>query len=140
MVLVDTSIWIDFFKGIETSETISLEKLIKTEESISYSGIILQELFQGVNSSKQRNLIDDYFSPFLELFPQKSTYLLAARIFRESRSNGHPIRSSIDCLIAALAIENNCKLLHRDRDFGYIAEVSRLKVIESKQAGDGNSE
>jgi predicted nucleic acid-binding protein len=140
MVLVDTSIWINFFKGIETNETLTLENLIEAEESISYSGIILQELFQGVNSTKQRNLIDDFFSPFLELFPQKSTYLLAARIFRESRSNGHPIRSSIDCLIAALAIENNCKLLYRDRDFGYIAEVSKLRVIKSNQPGDDNSE
>jgi predicted nucleic acid-binding protein len=129
MLLVDTSVWIDFFKGVETSGTITLEAQIQAEESISYSGIILQELFQGVSSSKQRNLIEDYFSPFLELFPQKTTYLLAAKIFRESRANGHPIRSSIDCLIAALAIENNCKLLHKDRDFGFIAEVSRLKVM-----------
>jgi len=133
MILVDTSVWIDFFKGDETPEVARLEDLIGSEESITYSGIILQELFQGVSSSRQRKLIEDYFSPFFELFPQKSTYLLAARLYRESRSNGHPIRSSIDCLISALAIENNCKLLHKDRDFDYIEEISRLRTIKVQQ-------
>lgn len=134
MILVDTSVWIDLFKGIETNEVAVLEQLIESEESIIYSGIILQELFQGVNNARQRALIEESFSPFLELFPQRSTYLSAARIFRESRMNGHPIRSSIDCLIASLTIENRCRLLHKDRDFDYIEKVSRLKTIKTYQS------
>ena len=133
MILVDTSVWIDFFKGEGNNEVALLERFIESEESITHSGIILQELFQGVNSAKQRQLIENYFSPFFELFPQKSTYFLAARIYRDSRSNGHPIRSSIDCLIAALAIESSCKLLHKDRDFEYISEISRLKTARSNK-------
>lgn len=133
MILVDTSVWIDLFKGVQTSEVTVLEERIESEESITYSGIILQELFQGVNSARQRTMIEDCFSSFLELFPQRSTYLLAAMIFRESRAKGHPIRSSIDCLIASLAIENGCAFLHKDRDFNYIEKVSRLKVIKSGQ-------
>ena len=130
MILVDTSVWIDFFNGADTHEISIFESSIENEESITYSGIILQELFQGINHVKQRKLVENHFVPFFELFPHKSTYLLAARIYRDSKSNGHPIRSSIDCLIAALAIENDCRLLHRDRDFKYIEEVSQLKVIK----------
>ncbi|MEM7791567.1 MAG: PIN domain-containing protein, partial [Verrucomicrobiota bacterium] len=104
--------------------------LIDSEESVSYTGIILQEIFQGVNSANQRRRIEEDFAPFIELFPQKNNYFFAAELFRKSRSNGHPVRSSIDCLIAALAIENDCKLLQRDRDFGHIAEVSSLLLIE----------
>jgi predicted nucleic acid-binding protein len=130
MIFVDTSVWIDFFKGAELAEVTKLEQLLNSEESISYSGIILQELFQGVNTSRQRKLIEECFTHFLELFPQRSTYLFAAKIFRESRSNGHPIRSSVDCLIASLAIENDCRLLHKDRDFKYIEDISPLKTIQ----------
>ncbi len=53
-----------------------LEKLLDSEENITYSGIILQEIFQGVNSASQRKLIEERFMPFLELFPQQNLSLL----------------------------------------------------------------
>jgi hypothetical protein len=55
---------------------------------------------------------------------------LAAKIFRDCRKKGYTIRSSIDCLVAACAMERACPLLHKDRDYKYIEQVRGLKVVK----------
>lgn len=129
MVLVDTSVWIDFFSDKESREVSYLTEAIESEESICYTGVILQELFQGIQSSKERNFIENSFLPFVELFPSRSTYKLAAELFRKSRKAGHPIRSSMDCLIASCCIENGALILENDRDYEFISQVSKLRRI-----------
>lgn len=128
MLFVDTSVWIDFLADTDTPQVHILAQALEEEETLCYSGIVIQELFQGISPPKQRAQIEAHFEPMLEIFPSRSSYRLAATLFRDSRSNGHPIRSSIDCLIAAYCIEHKLELLHRDRDFGYIAEVSKLRL------------
>jgi predicted nucleic acid-binding protein len=129
MILVDTSVWIDLFANNSGPEIELLIQGIYGDETICFTGVILQEIFQGVSSSKQRKEIEDSFAPFVEIFPSRSTYLLAAELFRKSRSNGHPIRSSVDCLIAACCIEHDLELLEKDRDFKYLCLVSNLKLL-----------
>jgi hypothetical protein len=58
------------------------------------------------------------------------TFLEASEIYRHGRRNGYTIRSSADCLIAAIAIENSVPVWHRDRDFRLIAKYTRLEVLE----------
>ncbi len=128
MILVDTGIWIDFFANRDSPEVDELIRLIENGEEIFYTGVILQELAQGCSSAKQAALIEEHFVPFSEVFVQRSTYLLAAKVFRDGRAKGYPIRSSIDCLIAACAIEAGCSLLQDDRDYDFISRVSRLKL------------
>jgi predicted nucleic acid-binding protein len=126
MVLVDTSVWIDFFANRATTEVEHLTEALEAEETVCFTGVILQELLQGIRSPKQRHSLEESFLPFVELFPSRTTYRLAAELFRKSRAAGHPIRSSIDCLIAACCIEQGVKILEKDKDYTYIAEVSKL--------------
>lgn len=130
MVLVDTGVWIDFLRGKETPEADAVNSLLEREETIAFAGIILQELMQGCSGEKDAGSIEKHFLPFIEIFPQRRTYKLAARIHRDCRNRGFTIRSSVDCLIAACAMEQNCPVLHRDRDFAAIEKVCGLKVYK----------
>lgn len=129
MILVDTSVWIDFFADRETEEVLFLCESLESEETICFTGIILQELFQGIRSASQRRMIEGCFRPFVEFFPARSTYLQAAELFRKSRAAGYQIRSSVDCLIASCCLENKARILERDRDYAFISAVSNLQRI-----------
>ena len=106
--------------------------LLEEKESVSYTGQILQELMQGCPDERDAQTIEEHFEPFIEIFPQRSSYRLAARIYRDCRKQGYTIRSSIDCLIAACAIENDCQVHHKDRDFTFIEEVCGLKILRKQ--------
>ena len=129
MLFVDTSVWIDFLKDEDTKEVVYLANSLE-EETILFTGMVLQELLQGINSARKRKLLEESFDPFVEIFPSRCTYKLAAEIFRKSRENGHQIRSSVDCLFAACCIEQKASILENDRDYTFIAEISPLKRIK----------
>lgn len=132
MVLVDTGVWIDFLAGRATPEVSVVVSLLEEKETVSYTGQILQELMQGCPDERDAQTIEEHFEPFIEIFPQRSSYRLAARIYRDCRKQGYTIRSSIDCLIAACAIENDCQVHHKDRDFTFIEEVCGLKILRKQ--------
>ncbi len=123
MVLVDTSVWIDFLAGRSTPETGLVISLLEGRETICHTGQILQELMQGCPDDRSAKIIEAHFEPFIELFPQRSSYSLAAKIYRDCRRKGYTIRSSVDCLIAAIAIESGARILHKDRDFDFISKL-----------------
>jgi predicted nucleic acid-binding protein len=83
---------------------------------------------QGCSNAADSDAIEERFTPFVELFPERSSYKLAAKIFRDCRQRGFAIRSSIDCLISACALEHDCAVHHRDRDFVAIQKVCGLKI------------
>ena len=130
MVLVDTGVWIDFLAGRQTPEVDVVFALLEREETLVFTGSILQELMQGCRKETEAAAIEEHFLPFIEIFPQRSSYKLAARIFRDCRTSGFTIRSSVDCLIAACAIESDCLVHHKDRDFSFIEKVCGLKVYK----------
>lgn len=90
----------------------------------------MQEVLQGFAEVPSF----DKFKDLLLAYPRLSDpvpvemYLEAADIFRTGRRKGYTIRSSVDCLIAAIAIEHNAVLWHRDRDFDAIASYTRLRA------------
>lgn len=130
MVLVDTGVWIDFFAGRQTAEVDSLVSLLEREETIAFTGLILQELMQGCADDDEADAVEKRFLPFIELVPRRSSDKLAAKIFRDCRKRGFAIRSSIDCLISACALEHDCAVHHRDRDFAVIQKVCALKIFK----------
>ncbi len=130
MVLVDTSVWIDFLAGRNTKEVEKLVSLLENEEPIGFTGQILQELMQGCRDEIQAAKIETNFESFIEILPRRSTYRLAARIFRDCRKKGYAIRSSIDCLIAACALETDCPVHHKDRNFTFMKKVCGIKLLE----------
>jgi predicted nucleic acid-binding protein len=129
MILVDTSVWIDFLSNRSTPATTQLVDFLEREEVIVFTGIILQELCQGCRHEKEVTAIENHFKFFLEIFPERSTYKLAAQIYRDCRRQGFTIRSSIDCLIAACALESGSSVLQQDRDYLHIAKVTLLQLV-----------
>jgi hypothetical protein len=129
MVLVDTSVWIDVFRGVDSPEVTYVVDAMNDDEDLCICGPILMELLQGIRSEPQCHKVKQLLSPFRYLSTPRSTYLLAADIYRAASARGTPVRSAIDCIIAACAIENDVAILHRDNDFSVIAAVSKLKVV-----------
>ena len=130
MVFVDTSTWIDYFRGKETVETLYLSDLVAEDADICVSGIILTEILQGIPADKEHKKVSGYLNDLIFLPMSKSSYFLSADIYREAKAHGHVIRSTTDCLISACAIEHSVSLLQNDKDYLTIEKFSPLKLIE----------
>lgn len=129
MTLVDTSVWIDFFAGRDTTRVAALESLVDEREDLCTCGVILTEVLQGIRDDKQHKQTESVLSNLIYLPMDRSTFLLAANIYRGLRSRGITIKNSVDCMIAAVCIEHEAHLLHNDRDFHCIADIFGLRVV-----------
>lgn len=128
MIVVDTSVWIDFLRGTNSAQRRDLHRLIENEEDISITEIILMEILQGIGKERDYKTIKEYLLEFPIYRPRGTeTYLKAANIYRTCRRKGKTIRKTADCIIAAICIENNLTLLHKDSDFDRIGECTTLK-------------
>lgn len=117
MILVDTSVWVDYFNGQNTPETTALDKILGGEE-IVIGDIVLAEVLQGFRSDQ------DYEAALNALLKFHQVSMLSPKLAIRSASNyrllrkaGVTIRKTIDCLIATYCIENQIELLHSDRGF-----------------------
>lgn len=131
MTIVDTSVWIDFLEGGDHWTKEKLKEKLKDRESILYTEMILLEIIQGIRERKGREQIERMFGSLVPAPQKRSTTMLAAEIYQELQKKGFRIRSIIDCLIAATAIETGASVLHKDRDFEYIAD--HYPVITEKE-------
>jgi predicted nucleic acid-binding protein len=131
MILVDTTVWIDFFKGQDTPEVRRLECLIGDDEDICICGVVLTEVLQGVREDKDYAAVSTRFESLIYLPMAHRTFKKAAEMYRSLRRKGVTIRNAVDCMIAAVAIEHDIPLLHSDRDFDPIAKHCGLKVIDT---------
>ena len=132
MILVDTSVWIDFFKGKNSPQRRTLHRLIEEEEDIAITEIILTEILQGIKEEKDYRMMKDYLLDFPIYAPRSiETYLNAARIYRDCRKKGKTVRKTVDCIIAAICIENDLVLLHKDSDFDIISSCTDLKILKT---------
>lgn len=130
MILVDTTIWIDFLKGSNSVFRRKLHQLIQQEEDLCLTAINLTEILQGIKSETEFERTRRYFRAFpIFLLKDMDTYIHSATIYRACRRSGKTVRKTVDCLIAAVAIENDLILLHNDRDFDKIAACTSLKVF-----------
>jgi predicted nucleic acid-binding protein len=129
MVLIDTTVWIDFFRGNDTPQVDVLEKLIAEEADICTCGIIMMEVLQGIRSDTDYKTTRSHFNTLIYLPADRNTFISGARIYRTLRQKGITIRKPVDCLIASIALENDVPLLHNDRDFDQITEYVGLKTL-----------
>ena len=127
MVLVDTTVWIDFFAARFSGHVVALENLIINREDICICGIVLTEVLQGIRKDSEFKRTRDLFNNLLFLPMSYPVFLKAAEIYRSLRRKGITIRKSVDCMIASVAIENDIPLLHNDKDFEAIEEHCGLK-------------
>ena len=135
MVLIDTTVWIDFFAGRQLPHVVALERLIKNREDICICGIILTEVLQGIRQKGEFRKTKELFNSMIFLPMPYSVFLGAAEIYRTLRRKGITIRNSVDCMIASVAIENDIMLLHNDKDFTPIEKNHNLKVLAPKEMG-----
>lgn len=124
MVLVDTTVWVDWLRARSTPATGALDALLDEGEAI-LAPVILQELLQGAASPRALRALHRQFVvlPMLSPRPGSATYAAAGALYARCRWNGYTPRSPHDCLIAQLAIEHQVPLLHDDGDFQHIAQV-----------------
>ena len=130
LVIVDTSVWVDFFRGRDTGQVRKLERLLAESEDICICGIILTEVLQGIRSGSEYARTLSPFNAFLFLGMTKDTFVKSAQIYRGLRRRGVTVSKPVDCTIAAAAIEHKVPLLHNDSDFDQIKRYSGLRVVE----------
>jgi predicted nucleic acid-binding protein len=130
-MLVDTSVWIDYFNGFPSPEAERLANAIKDDETIALPGIVWTEILLGLRTEAEalriQNLLDA-FDTIKDLTHQD--YIEAARIYRTCRGKGFTIRSTIDCLIAQLCLRDDLPLLSKDSDFKRIGQCFPLCLVE----------
>ena len=129
-ILIDTSVWIDFFnKKVLTEQVKILDYLIEDEFNICICPIIYQEILQGIRNDEIYLEIKEYLNSMAILKDDiMKVSNLAIDIYRNSRKSGITIRKSNDCLIASYAIINDIPILHNDRDFEFISQFTNLKI------------
>lgn len=117
-IMVDTSVWIDFFRGRDTPEVQRLTDYINLNERIFTGDLILAELLQGVRPGRELIAVEAAFRAFLVVdMVGEANARQSAAFYRQLRSQGVTVRKTIDCLIATWCILNQTPLLHADRDF-----------------------
>lgn len=117
MVIVDTTVWVDYFRGVSNAETDWLDTELDRQR-LGLTDIILCEVLQGVQDDATAADVERRLRK-LEVFESGGVDLAsdAARNYRILRARGHTVRKTIDCLIATFCIRERHSLLHRDRDF-----------------------
>ena len=126
MILVDTSVWIDFLSPSPSPAGTELRRMIADAEPFALSGIVITEILQGLKRDVGR--IEHYLSQWEMLEPTGfATYREAASIFRSARAKGIAVTTT-DALIAAIASEHSASLFTLDKDFARIAGVVHLSL------------
>lgn len=128
-LLVDSSVWIDYFNGRETAQTTYLDTVLGYQE-IVLGDLILSEVLQGFRLEKDYARARSALLKFqvLDMIGLENA-LQSAAFYRSLRKKGITVRKTIDCLIATFCIQRELHLLHSDHDFDAFEEHLNLKVI-----------
>jgi predicted nucleic acid-binding protein len=129
-VIVDTSVWIDFFRGLSIPQSHTLMEIMDLN-AVIIPPVIAQEVLQGIVEKKMVDTVESLFFGFQFIsYDSYEAALGAAELYRKMRSKGVTVRSSNDALIAWLCINFNLSVLHKDRDFDNIAKYTSLKIYK----------
>ena len=129
MILVDSSVWIDYFRGRGTPQTDRLDTLLGTE-LLAIGDIILAEVLQGFSSEREAERALALLGALEPVdIGGQAIAILAARHFRTLRARGITVRKTIDTLIATRCIHDGMALLYSDRDFDPFVEWLGLERV-----------
>jgi predicted nucleic acid-binding protein len=129
MILVDSSVLIAFLKGSATAGARKFREILDHQIPFGIPAIVYQEVLQGARSEKEYKLIRGYLGSQRFFHPKDpvDSYAKAAKIYFDCRRKGVSVRSTIDCLIAQIAMEHDLLLLHEDRDYEAMSAVAPLR-------------
>ena len=129
MILVDSSVWIDYFKGITAAHTDKLDRLLG-QQPLATGDLILVEVLQGFEKEREFDAAREMLTSLVLIeLGGTDIAIQAARNFRTLRKRGITVRKTIDVVIATRCIESGHQLLHNDRDFDPFALHLGLKVV-----------
>ena len=125
MLLVDSSVWIDWLRGADT-DAVHFVQEREAHEELALTWMVYLEVLQGVNPDRQFAAVRRVLGAQVMLAPLDTlaTFESAAQLYRRARRQGLTIRKSTDCLIAAIALEHAVVLVHNDRDFLALAQAA----------------
>jgi hypothetical protein len=129
VIVVDTTVWIDFLEARGTSYDRHLSELLESDAPIALVDIVYCEILQGIrdDATYDRTRLSLRSHPILQ--PRGlQTFERAANLYRAARRRGLTVRRSVDCVIAATCLEAGAAIYHNDRDFDALARVSELVV------------
>jgi predicted nucleic acid-binding protein len=129
MVIVDTTVWIDYLRGVESANTLWLSSQLG-QFRLGLTDLILCEILQGIADAKTFSRVQRRLSVF-EIFNTGGAELAiaSAQNYRLLRAKGHTVRKTIDCIIASFCLAEGHTLLHNDRDFDPFEEFLGLSVL-----------
>lgn len=128
MLLVDTSVWVEVFRR---PSRFKLESVADLEEVVTCLPV-LQEVLQGFRDERAFRIAREamHALPIVESPLQIEVFEEAVDLYRLARRAGATVRSGVDCVIAACAIRHELTVLHHDRDFEALSQISRLRAQE----------
>lgn len=135
MILVDSSVWVDYFRGTRNEQTDLLDVLLSSEP-VAVGDLMLAEVLQGLNAERDFNRAKNVLLSLQQVaIGGTEIAVQAARNFRTLRLHGVTVRKTIDALIATRCIESDLLLLHNDRDFDPFEKHLGLRVARKETLG-----
>jgi predicted nucleic acid-binding protein len=131
MILVDTSVLLDYLKNIENEKCKIFQDILERKILYCITNYIFLEVLQGAKTDKEFDVLKDYLGslPFYDLTEGKISFEKVAKLNLQCRGAGVTVRSTIDLILVQIALEHDLALLHNDRDFDNIASVISKLII-----------
>jgi len=128
-ILIDTSIWIDYFQNKSSLISEKVDKIL-SENEVFVPKIVIAELIQGAKSEKEISIIEDFLDAFHIVDQKEDTWLKAGRLSYDLKKKGKTI-NLFDCYITAIAQEHECMIFTLNRHFKEIQSIADISLIES---------
>jgi predicted nucleic acid-binding protein len=131
VVIIDTTVWIDYLRGTENPETRWLDGELQRQR-LGLTDLILCEVLQGIRDENTFERVQSELLKF-QVFHTGGTALAiaASQNYRALRERGYTVRKTIDCLIASFCLQAGHELLHRDQDFDPFEKVLGMRVVHA---------
>jgi predicted nucleic acid-binding protein len=126
VILVDTSAWVEFLRGTDSSVCDAVDRLLDSEVAICDA--VSMELLAGARDERQLAQLRGLLARAITLPTSPAEYEMAASMYRACRAKGETVRKLIDCLIAAVATNAGAEVLHADTDFAVLARHTDLRI------------
>lgn len=129
MIVVDTSAWVELFRGTESPAHLALERLVRARAELMVTEVVVMELLAGTQGASATREVRRRLAG-VPVLPLKGLpdYETAAALYRACRRGGETVRSLTDCLIAVVVIAAGATLLGADRDFEVLARHTPLRL------------
>ncbi|MCG8458591.1 MAG: PIN domain-containing protein [Holophagales bacterium] len=138
-LLVDTSVWSLAFRRDRpdgSEETLRLRQALEGRETVLTTGLVLQELLQGIRGPKAAEALIDRFRALPMIVPDRTDYVEAAKIRNQCRRSGIQL-GTIDALLAQLCLRRDLTILTTDRDFHHAARILPLEIWKPAELENG---